>query len=154
MQARSFFGLLHFNTRISATISVTATPHCCPLLNALQEDLVNPSLDELSMMTYISYFRTATRQDHEKAGIEVREPSPVTVQPEPEPEPEPPKGNADGGSTLPPWERAADWRVYEGDDLGGRCKIRVYFSTTTSSQVVRTLFIPLPLFISLSLPCT
>lgn len=37
----------------------------------------------------------------------------------------------------PPHKRAADWRVYEGDDLGGRCKIRVYYSTTTSSLQIR-----------------
>lgn len=38
----------------------------------------------------------------------------------------------------PPWERDANtWRKYEGANLGGRCKIRVYFSTTTSSQEIR-----------------
>jgi hypothetical protein len=37
----------------------------------------------------------------------------------------------------PPRERAADWRVYAGADLGGRCMIKVFFSTTTSSQKIR-----------------
>eukprot|EP00040_Diaphanoeca_grandis_P020464 m.108860 g.108860 ORF g.108860 m.108860 type:complete len:360 (-) comp27910_c1_seq1:224-1303(-) len=37
----------------------------------------------------------------------------------------------------PPSQRAADWREYKGADLGGRCKIRVYFSTTTSDRVIR-----------------
>ena len=36
-------------------------------------------------------------------------------------------------STQPPIDRDADWRTYEGHDLGGRCKIRVYVSNTTSS---------------------
>ena len=37
----------------------------------------------------------------------------------------------------PPWERSKDWRKYEGPDLGGRCKIRVFYSSTTSSQEIR-----------------
>jgi len=40
-------------------------------------------------------------------------------------------------STEPPLERDPEWRVYEGHDLGGRCRIKVYFSTTTSSAKVR-----------------
>lgn len=42
-----------------------------------------------------------------------------------------------GGALPPPWERKADWRKYENSDLGGRCKIVIYFSTTTSSQEIR-----------------
>lgn len=35
-------------------------------------------------------------------------------------------GWRDAGAGLPPpWERSPDWRKYEGDDLGGRCKIKV-----------------------------
>jgi hypothetical protein len=48
-------------------------------------------------------------------------------------------------SRAPPMERAADWRLYEGDDLGGRCRIRVYFSTTTSSMKIRSNVRPPPL---------
>lgn len=40
-------------------------------------------------------------------------------------------------TTVPPEKRAPNWREYSGVDLGGRCKIRVYFSTTTSSQMIR-----------------
>eukprot|EP00040_Diaphanoeca_grandis_P044422 m.12257 g.12257 ORF g.12257 m.12257 type:complete len:520 (-) comp9231_c0_seq1:408-1967(-) len=36
-----------------------------------------------------------------------------------------------------PTERPDDWRSYEGEDLGGRCKIRVFFSTTTSDRDIR-----------------
>lgn len=38
----------------------------------------------------------------------------------------------------PPMERAADWREYHGIDLGGRCRIRVYYSTTTSDHKIRS----------------
>lgn len=34
-------------------------------------------------------------------------------------------------------KRSADWRIYEGADLGGRQQIRVYFSTKTVSGVIR-----------------
>lgn len=49
----------------------------------------------------------------------------------------PKKAEAKATSNQPPMEREADWRVYEGHDLGGRCRIRVYFSTTTSSAKIR-----------------
>eukprot|EP00035_Acanthoeca_spectabilis_P020823 m.434769 g.434769 ORF g.434769 m.434769 type:complete len:526 (+) comp17764_c0_seq1:1329-2906(+) len=48
------------------------------------------------------------------------------------------KANPYGDALPPPHERAPDWRVYEGINLGGRCKIKIYFSTTTSSQKIRT----------------
>jgi filamin len=98
------------------------------------EDLVNPDLDELSVMTYISYFRTCTRK--QAGGATQVE---ATSEPEPEPEPEPVVEETKTSSGLPPpWERDGDWRQYEGANLGGRCKIRVYSSTTTSSQVTRS----------------
>ena len=40
-------------------------------------------------------------------------------------------------SKVPPGERAADWRVYEGIDLGGRCQIKVFYSTTTHDALIR-----------------
>jgi len=43
----------------------------------------------------------------------------------------------DKSELPPPCERAADWRDYKGENLGGRCKIRVYFSTTTSDSTIR-----------------
>eukprot|EP00043_Microstomoeca_roanoka_P006584 m.64049 g.64049 ORF g.64049 m.64049 type:complete len:304 (-) comp13474_c2_seq4:273-1184(-) len=64
------------------------------------------------------------------------EPEPVR-QPEPEPEPEPEPAQTSSSSLPPPWERAPNWREYKGKDLGGRCKIRVYSSSTTSSAAFR-----------------
>eukprot|EP00730_Choanoeca_flexa_P015679 TRINITY_DN7253_c0_g1_i1.p1 TRINITY_DN7253_c0_g1~~TRINITY_DN7253_c0_g1_i1.p1 ORF type:complete len:447 (+),score=121.85 TRINITY_DN7253_c0_g1_i1:81-1343(+) len=108
------------------------------------EDMTNPALDELSVITYISYFKTAKRvvKDDKAAAPAAAAPEPVQ-EPEPEPEPEPAaaadagNGKSKNGDLPPPWERAEDWRVYEGVNLGGRCKIRVYFSLTTSSATYR-----------------
>lgn len=36
-----------------------------------------------------------------------------------------------------PWERDPNWRKYTGANLGGRCKIRIYYSSTTSSAQIR-----------------
>lgn len=86
-------------------------------------------------MTYVSSFRTASRKDKGDrlatavAAVEIKDP-----EPEPEPTPEPVKEKA---TLPPPWERAADWRKYDKEDLGGRCKIKLYFSTTTSSMKTR-----------------
>eukprot|EP00043_Microstomoeca_roanoka_P006579 m.64030 g.64030 ORF g.64030 m.64030 type:complete len:445 (-) comp13474_c2_seq2:59-1393(-) len=57
------------------------------------DDLTNPNLDDLSMITYISYFKTATRvQKEESSAVQQQatepEPQPES-KPEPEPEPEP-----------------------------------------------------------------
>lgn len=41
-------------------------------------------------------------------------------------------------AATPPWERDPNWRKYAGPNLGGRCKIRVYFSSTTSSSQIRS----------------
>jgi len=102
------------------------------------DDLVNPNLDDLSMMTYVSYFKTAKRVDPSSSGNGEEEKAQEKEQEEPreeeKKEEETPK--SDGG-LPPPWERAADWREYKGADLGGRCKIRVYSSTTTSSLEFR-----------------
>ena len=101
------------------------------------EDIANPALDDLSVMTYVSSFRTATRKGNADqlapamAAVEVKD------EPEPEPEPEPVKEKAVGKQQPPPWERANDWRKYDKEDLGGRCKIKLYFSTTTSSMKTR-----------------
>lgn len=95
------------------------------------EDMTNPALDELSVMTYLSYLKQATRIQKEGAPAPVAaaapepepEPEPVKA-PEPEPEPEPVvaanEGGNDGadksassGSLPPPWERSDDWRTYE-----------------------------------------
>ncbi|EGD83540.1 hypothetical protein PTSG_04145 [Salpingoeca rosetta] len=104
------------------------------------EDLVNPALDDLSMMTYVSYFKTAKR---------VQPDGKIAAESEPEPEKEAeeeetkevekaaPADDSSSAGLPPPWERSPDWRAYEGADLGGRCKIRVYSSTTTSSAVTR-----------------
>eukprot|EP00054_Salpingoeca_dolichothecata_P031713 m.264383 g.264383 ORF g.264383 m.264383 type:complete len:407 (-) comp27777_c0_seq1:167-1387(-) len=97
-------------------------------------DLTNPAVDDLSVVTYVSYFRDAKRKS-----AAPKPPTHKQVAEEPKKEEEaapPPKVKSQAG-LPPPWERDADWRVYEGPDLGGRCKIRVYFSTTTSSQKVR-----------------
>jgi hypothetical protein len=96
------------------------------------DDIVNPALDELSVMTYVSSFRTAVRKAKGEAPKEippeqVREQAPA---PAPAPAPaSPPKSAADTNGLPPPWERAPNWRVYEGEDLGARCKIKVYFSS-------------------------
>jgi len=96
--------------------------------------MTNPALDELSVMTYLSYLKQATRIQKEGApaaaapvAAAAPEPEPEPVKaPEPEPEPEPVVVAASGGgandgadksagsgSLPPPWERAADWRTYE-----------------------------------------
>lgn len=104
------------------------------------EDIANPALDDLSVMTYVSSFRTASRKDKGDrlatavAAVEIKDPEP---EPTPEPTPEPVKEKAAGSGLPPPWERAADWRKYDKEDLGGRCKIKLYFSTTTSSMKTR-----------------
>lgn len=43
----------------------------------------------------------------------------------------------DDVKSVPPSQRPADWREYKGENLGGRCKIRVYFSTTTCNHNIR-----------------
>ena len=119
------------NARMNAKRAIEAAEEELGIPDLLRpEDLVNPQLDDLSMMTYISYFRTATRQE-KKSAIPARD-----VAPAPEPIGKV-ANNSDDTNATPPWERSADWRVYKGDNLGGRCKIRVYFSTTTSSVVIR-----------------
>lgn len=99
------------------------------------EILTSKDCDEHSMVAYLSQFRDAVRAE---APVQAKKKEflPVTVvtaEPEPEPEPEP----AQTTTAVPPMERAADWRAYEGHDLGGRCRIRVFFSTTTSSLMIR-----------------
>jgi len=106
------------------------------------EIITSKDCDEHSMVAYLSQFRDALRAEapvQAKAKVFI----PVTVvtaaapEPELEPEPEPEPEPAQVSTAVPPLERAPDWRTYEGHDLGGRCRIRVYFSTTTSSLMIR-----------------
>eukprot|EP00050_Salpingoeca_kvevrii_P006968 m.292944 g.292944 ORF g.292944 m.292944 type:complete len:428 (-) comp12702_c0_seq1:210-1493(-) len=113
------------------------------------EDMANPAIDDLSVMTYVSYFKDASRVKKDKSPMMVRkesapafrvgEKSPTKL-PDPEPAKEPGEANPSGykGPLPPPWERKGDWREYKGADLGGRCKIRGFYSTTTSSHQIRT----------------
>ncbi|EDQ90295.1 uncharacterized protein MONBRDRAFT_36696 [Monosiga brevicollis MX1] len=124
------------NAKRNATTAIDAAEEYLGIPKVLEpEDLVNPDLDELSMMTYLSYFKTATRKSNDNQAVAEPEPEPEPAAAEPEPEPATPAKA--GGALPPPWERSADWREYTGVNLGGRCKIRVYFSLTTSSAVYR-----------------
>jgi len=98
------------------------------------EDLASGDCDEHSIMTYISLFREAhvPKVEAELKDLTLEQAAPVT-EPEPEPEPEP----SPSTTKVPPWERPPDWREYAGEDLGGRCKIRVFFSTTTHDLIIR-----------------
>lgn len=100
--------------------------------------------DEYSVMTYVAYFKSAQRQQEgPKIAPHLDNPKDrQTVQADPSPVQEPaaapaPEPTSAKGTLPPPWERAGNWRQYKGPDLGGQCKIRVYFSTTTSSAEVR-----------------
>ena len=117
------------------------------------DDIAN--VDELSVMTYVSSFRTAVRKNKDEPAKElspdqVKETTPVVVAKEEvkkeepkkeepkkeepkkeEPKKEEPKKDTNSSGLPPPWERAPDWRVYEGEDLGSRCKIKVYFSSVS-----------------------
>lgn len=98
------------------------------------EIITSKDCDEHSMVAYLSQFRDALRAEAPvQAKAKVFIPVTVVTAAAPEPEPEP----AQVSTAVPPLERAPDWRTYEGHDLGGRCRIRVYFSTTTSSLMIR-----------------
>lgn len=115
------------------------------------ENLTNPACDENSMVTYLNMFRSYAKPEP-KVSTEYMDPVPEPqdegneyMDPVPEPQdegneymdpvPEPVAEAA--GEKVPGWERPADWRTYDGIDLGGRQKIRVYFSTTTSNVIIR-----------------
>jgi len=109
------------------------------------ENLSNPACDENSIITYLNMFRKAEKPEPE-VGQEYMDPVPNDDSKNEYMDPVPnddskneymdPAPTAASNKT-PPWERAADWRTYEGLDLGGRCKITVYFSTTTSNVIIR-----------------
>ena len=103
------------------------------------------------MVTYLNMFRSYAKPEP-KVSTEYMDPVPEPqdegneyMDPVPEPQdegneymdpvPEPVAEAA--GEKVPGWERPADWRTYDGIDLGGRQKIRVYFSTTTSNVIIR-----------------
>ena len=120
------------------------------------QDLTNPNVDELrlananhnpclyprSVMTYVSFFRDAKRKSAVAA--------PVKADPAPAAEPV----QAASSDKPQPWERQASWRNYtvcqseyyflpskytlpQKPDLGGRLKIRGFYSTTTSNENIR-----------------
>jgi len=138
-------------------ISTAAEKICVPELLS-PENLSNPVCDENSIITYLNMFRKAEKpepKEDEDAGQEYMDPVPNDDAGQEYMDPVPnedagqeymdPVPNDDAGqeymdpvpNKVVPWERAADWRTYEGVDLGGRCKITVYFSTTTSNVIIR-----------------
>eukprot|EP00051_Salpingoeca_urceolata_P006414 m.84877 g.84877 ORF g.84877 m.84877 type:complete len:420 (+) comp14821_c0_seq1:324-1583(+) len=106
------------------------------------EDLTDPAVDDLSVITYVSYFKGAKRVSNAApasapAAAPEPTPAPAAAAAAPAPARAPAPVLSSDGSYIPPWERPADWREYSGPDLGGRCKICVYYSSTTSSQIIR-----------------
>ena len=59
-------------------------------------DMTSQDVDELSIITYVSYFRNAVRVEKKTAA-----PEPVAA-----------PAKAATSAAPPPWERKADWRVY------------------------------------------
>eukprot|EP00037_Helgoeca_nana_P027062 m.307790 g.307790 ORF g.307790 m.307790 type:complete len:417 (+) comp27394_c0_seq1:80-1330(+) len=128
---------------VSATI-VTAEKRLCvtQLLDAatIQSD----ACDDHSMMTYISLFCDACMP--EAPALDSAKPEESALDAAPEDltttlkdvdTNTSPATAAPVSDSTPPLQRAADWRAYSGIDLGGRCRIRVYYSTTTHSVLVR-----------------
>lgn len=124
--------------RAAAAINTACDKLCVGKL-ILAEDLTGAVCDEHSTMTYLSLFRDAMDPKDRRASMldgvgasggddEVAPSEPVAEEEE---------VVAPVSSRVPPGERAADWRVYEGIDLGGRCKIRVFYSTTTHDALIR-----------------
>eukprot|EP00039_Didymoeca_costata_P018928 m.335546 g.335546 ORF g.335546 m.335546 type:complete len:383 (-) comp17625_c0_seq1:300-1448(-) len=92
------------------------------------ENLIDENCDEHSMIAYLSMFREARIPSADESGADEEE-EPVAIEAEIK--------EVAAASGDKPWERPATWREYSGPDLGGRLKIRVYFSTTTSSLIIR-----------------
>lgn len=125
--------------RAAAAIDVACAKLCVGKLIGA-EDLTGAVCDEHSTMTYLSLFRDAMDPKDRRAsmvgassgGDDAVLAPPVTVEEVVEE-----VVAAPVSSKVPPGERAADWRVYEGIDLGGRCQIKVFYSTTTHDALIR-----------------
>mmetsp|Transcript_27427 Transcript_27427/g.72026 ORF Transcript_27427/g.72026 Transcript_27427/m.72026 type:complete len:398 (-) Transcript_27427:37-1230(-) len=108
-----------------------------PLLDA--QTLCSDTCDDHSLMTYIALFCDARKPEPQPdgadgaaaAGAVAAAAKPAAAAPT-----TPPPSEAKG-ERVSPLKRAPDWRTYEGIDLGGRCRIRVFYSTTTHSILVR-----------------
>lgn len=90
------------------------------------QDLTNPDVDDLSVMTYVSFFRDAQRKGADGAASAASASSSAAA-----------GSSSASGQKQKPWERPSTWRNYTKPDLGGRQKIRGYYSTTTSSEKIR-----------------
>jgi len=125
--------------RAAAAINTACDKLCVGKLISA-EDLTGAVCDEHSTMTYLSLFRDAMNPKDRPASMldasggddEVAPSEPVVEEVAVVEEVVAPVS-----SKVPPGERAADWRVYEGIDLGGRCKIKVFYSTTTHDALIR-----------------
>lgn len=100
------------------------------------EDLTGAVCDEHSTMTYLSLFKDAMDPDKRRASMISNgggdEPAAAVVK-----EVAVTTATTVSSGKVPPSERPPDWRTYEGIDLGGRCKIRVFYSTTTHDALIR-----------------
>eukprot|EP00055_Hartaetosiga_balthica_P002542 m.4341 g.4341 ORF g.4341 m.4341 type:complete len:398 (+) comp2215_c0_seq1:101-1294(+) len=138
--------MLPSTAKRNAQAAIDAAERYLNVPQILEADDV-PTVDDLSIMTYVSLLKTAKRVSEDGSNAADDDTTAVEevveeVVEEAADEEDNTNNNKDDGaekkvSLPPPWERSLDWRVYEGKDLGGRCKIRVYSSSTTSSAVTR-----------------